>query len=54
MQVVLTTMALDLIVQCNSDLPIVACIRDRLGVYLMFLAESPMDQYFQFFNNACL
>ena len=33
MQVVSTTMALDLIVQCNSVyLPIVACVRDHLGV----------------------
>ena len=40
MQVVSTTMALDLIVRCNSVyMPIVTCIRDRLGVYLMILAE---------------
>ena len=41
MQVVSTTMALDLIIRCNSVyLPIVACVRDRLGVYLMILAAS--------------
>ena len=35
MQVVPTTMALDLIVRCNSVyLPIVACVRNRLGVYI--------------------
>ena len=64
MQVVSTTMALDLIVRCNSVyLPIVACIHDRLGVHLMILAEysaePPWISTFdslegKFFNNACL
>lgn len=33
MQVVSTTMALDLIVRCNGVYLRVACVRDRLGVY---------------------
>ena len=63
MQVASTTMALDLIVRCN--LPIVACVRDCLGVATShdfsreYSAEPPWISTFdllegKFFNSVCM